>query len=186
MPSRRSSSRRAIGKGPNRLVLRRPEPQDPAFRHCPDRPRLAVHDVPGDLEQVVEALRPVGVRILLHERQDVGAFHHPIRQVSVRIQDDHHGHVGPDNLACPAQDVAFAVQAILRHHRAVQHQEHGVHTLAAPQIIEQCVAHLLVVTLRHGRAGLGDGAQTDFHLCAELGGARRKPLYVDCQDTIGA
>ncbi len=82
-------------------------------------------------------------------------LHHRRCQVHVRVELGAHDHLGPHHGAHPGQHVAFAVVVALRHHRAVQAQQHHVHRQRAAQVGQQLVTQLLVGFARDGAAGLG-------------------------------
>ena len=79
--------------------------------------------LPHPMHQSVEMLclfRAIGMRIALHEDQQIGAFHHLIAEISVGIQHGAKEHLRTDNRTYSRQQVALAVVAMLGGHRAMQ------------------------------------------------------------------
>jgi hypothetical protein len=145
-----------IDEPAHRLAAGRPERDHPAVVHGPHRFGLAAQDAKADLPGVRQPRGAIRVRIFLLETQHGGLFQHRRRQMGVRVEHDADRNRGPDQLPHPGQDVALAVPAVLRNHRAVQEQHHHVDGRRGAQIVEQDIAQLLVHRLHRRPGGLGE------------------------------
>ncbi len=75
--------------------------------------------------------------------------------MAVRIVLDPDDGLGSDERADPRQDVALAIIVALRHHCAVQGEDHAVDRQGGFQLCQDLVAHLLEGGTRDRAAGLG-------------------------------
>ncbi len=66
------------------------------------------------------------MRILLVGDQQVGGFHHHIRQMEMQVQFGANHHIRPDHFADLGEQFALAVVAAVGDHRAVQIDQHDI------------------------------------------------------------
>jgi hypothetical protein len=98
------------------------------------------------------------VRVLLVEDDDIGIAHALAGEVAVRIELDPDRHVWADEPAHPLDDVTLAVVAPRRDHGAVEAEQDRIDRQGRAELIEDLVAHALVIGLQHGAGRLGPEA----------------------------
>ena len=104
----------------------------PAIVERHDRLDLAAQGREHEVEHVLGALDHVGVREFLVEHDDVGELHALQRQVAMRVELDADHAFRADDGAHALDDVAFDVVIAVRHHGAVQAEQHAVDAAAPP------------------------------------------------------
>ncbi len=119
---------------------------------------LAAQRAKDEVEQVVGALDHVGVRKFLVADDDVGEPYPPDRHVAVRIKLDADHASRPGDRARPLEDVALDVVIAVGDHRAVQAEQDRVHGQRRLELLENFVAHELVVLPIGGPGGAGGEA----------------------------
>ena len=148
------------------LARRRGEPRA-GLEHALEQPRRAR-----------AGLGHVDVRVGAVGHQGVGALEHGARQVAVQIEARRDRHARPDQLAHPAQDLAFAVVVLFGHHRAVQVEVNAVHRQRGLQVLEQAAEDALegvVGDLRRGAGRGPGGADQAVAFARAAPGSRPRP-----------
>ena len=130
----------------------------PAVVHRHDRFDLLADRAQHQGQQVLGALDHVGVREFLVEDDDVGQLHALQRQVAVRVELDADHAVRADDGARALDHVALGVVVAVRHHRAVQAQQHAIERQRGLELGQDLVAHELVVGAVGGAGGAGGEA----------------------------
>ncbi|MNT02437.1 hypothetical protein D3C72_1369340 [compost metagenome] len=130
----------------------------------------------AQVDEFACALVHINVGILLEQHQHRGLLHHQWRQVRMRVQFCAHGHIGADQLAHAAQDVAFAIVIAIGDHGAVQAQQHHVHRQRGAQVRQQFITQGFVGGARGDAARLRRRDQPFHHRPAVfLGTLARHP-----------
>ncbi len=87
------------------------------------------------------------MRVFLEQDDDVGAAHALFGEMAVRVELDADDGFRPDDRAHPRDQVAFAVIIAMRHHGAVQAEQHPVDRHRGTKLIENFIAHAFVSSL---------------------------------------
>lgn len=109
-----------------------------------DRPDAFVVFGDAQVDEFFGPLDDVRMRVFLEQHEHVGAVHHLMRQVGVQVEFATNGRIRAYDIAHAGQDVAFAIDVAVCHHRAMQAQQDHVDRHGALQIAEQFVAQRLV------------------------------------------
>ena len=137
----------AVDEGAAGLARRRHQLDHPAIIERHHRPDLAADGPDDDGDEFLGALDEIDMRVFLVEDDGVCEPHPLLGQVAMRIEFDADRHLRPDQSADMLEDVALAIVIAMRHHRAVQAEQHAVDRQGRLELPEDLVAHLLVIGL---------------------------------------
>ena len=124
-------------------------------------PYLAAQSRQHEVQYVLGSLDEVDVWELLIEHEDVGRRHALRREMAMRVVRDADHAFGAGNRPRPLDDVAFDVVEAVRNHGAVQPEQQAVDRHRRLELVEDLVAHGLVVGAI-GRAGVGRMGNTSI------------------------
>ena len=94
------------------------------------------------------AVRHVHVRVGLVAVEEIGALDHGLREVAVEVERHRDRDRRADGAAHGRDQVAFAVVQALRHHRAVQVEQHAIEPARGSEVGEHPVLDVLVDVAR--------------------------------------
>ena len=105
-----------------------------AIEHRAHRLHLLARGLQAELQQILRPRQEVGMRELLEGDDDVGTLDHLCGEMAVHVELDTDDAIGPGERPRPSDQVAFAIIVTLRHHGAVQSEQHDVDRQRPPEL----------------------------------------------------
>ena len=146
-----------------------PHQWDLAQRHS--RAQAIAHYPHQHRDAFATAVALVDLGVSLAADQYVGCVDHTARHVGVDVELRQDRYAVPDQPTYRGQDVAVGVLYPLRHHRAVQLQQHAVDGSGRADALQQLAENCVEDVAWRGPAGLSVGEQRGHQLEAFLLGA---------------